>query len=146
MIDFATVLYNLLAAGAGLAATAGAGELGKKAVVTAFDAVKARLTGAHKVGGLDMLDKPAFAEGVKSELAKPEIAADADLLKLADTLRASILALPAAETARYAVEMQTIRAGRDVLLRSIDGAVKVGTIDAGQDAVIENIRGGPGKS
>jgi hypothetical protein len=137
-MDLPGLLYSLLTTGAALLATNAAGEFAKGAGKTAWEALKARLAGAHAVRGLDTLDKPAFAETIKTELAKPDIAADTEVLRLAETLRAAIEALPQPEV-RRAVDVDTIKAGRDVLIRAVDG-LKAGTIDAGQDAVIENVR------
>ena len=124
-MDIATMLYSLLSAGAGLMASAAAGEFAKGAGKAALDALKDRLTGAHQVKSLPLLEdartNPAFAQAIKSDLAKPAIAEDADLLTLADTLRHAIEALPAAAQAPAAVEIETIRAGGNLLFDTVEG-------------------------
>ena len=50
-------LYALLAAGAGLAATTAAGELGKVAVKDAYSSLKDWLTAKHDAGSLDLIDQ-----------------------------------------------------------------------------------------
>lgn len=141
------MLYGLLASGAALAASAGAGEAGKQAVASAFAAVKARLSGAHRVQGLDLLDKPGFAEGVKAELARPEIAADDDLARRVEALRAAIAALPTAETARYAVDVQgAIEAARNVAAEDIEGLRAASVTAHGGDVTLRNVTAPPGNA
>lgn len=145
MIDLATTLYGLLATGAGLAASAGAGEFGKKAVGAAFDAIKARLTSVHNVGALDRLDKPAFAEGIKSELAAPEVAADAELPALIEALRAAIAAVPQQAAARYAVNVRDgIESARNMTLEDIEG-LQAASLKSGGDLTLKGIKAPPGK-
>jgi hypothetical protein len=145
-MDLATMLYGLLSAGAALAATAGAQEFGKKAVVTAFDAIKARLTGEHAVKGLDLVGEPDFAEGVKKALAKPEIAADPEVATLAEALRAAIASIPAAEAARYAVDVKgAIEAARHVTARDIEGLRAASITAKDGDVTLEGISAPPGK-
>ena len=55
-MDIATMLYSLLSAGAGLMASAAASEFAKGAGKAALDALKDRLTGAHQVKSLPLLE------------------------------------------------------------------------------------------
>jgi hypothetical protein len=143
-MDFATMLYGLLSAGAALAATEGAKTLGKEAVTAAFDAIKARLTGAHAVKGLDLVGNPDFAEGLTKALAKPGIAADPDVAALAEALRAAIAALPAG--ADYAVDVRgAIEAARNVTARDIEGLRAAGITAKDGDVTLERIKAPPGK-
>lgn len=115
----AELLFSVLASGATLAASAAVGEFAKSAGKTAFDALKTRLAERHKVRSLPLLEdatqNPAFKAAIEAELSKPEIARDAELLKLAEVLRQEIVALPQAVTARYAVNIETIRSGCNLL-------------------------------
>jgi hypothetical protein len=120
-MDFPGLLYSLLTTGAALVATNAASEFAKGAGKTAWDALKARLADAHEVAGLDALDKPAFAEPIKAELAKPAVAVDPEVRTLAQALEAALAALPAAEVAPYAVAIREIRVGRNLLFENVAG-------------------------
>lgn len=148
-MDFATTILGLLTTGAALAATAAAGELGKTAVKDAYEALKARLAGDHDVGSVALADqaaeKPAYAEAIRADLARPGIAADPEVARLAEALRAAIAAIPPSEEARYAVDVRRgIEAARDINLRDIEG-VRADSITAGQDLTIESVKAPPGK-
>lgn len=145
-MDFATMLYGLLSAGAALAATAGAQEFGKKAVATAFDAIKARLAGAHQVPALDQVGDPDFAGAVKAKLAKPEIAGDPELAALIESLRAALAAVPAEEAARYAVDVKdAIESAGRMTLADIEG-LRARSITSGGDMEIRGVKAPPGKA
>jgi hypothetical protein len=124
-MDLPALLYSLLTTGAALLATNAAGEFAKGAGKSAWEALKARLAGAHKVDGLDMLDKarekPAFGEAIKAELAAPAVAADPEVISLARRLEAAFAALPPTESAPYAVAIREIHAGRDLLFENVAG-------------------------
>lgn len=145
MID---VLYSLLTAAAQVGTEGAAGAFGKGGGKAAFDAIKDRLARKHAVQSLPLLEaaptNPAYETAVKADLAKPGISQDADLMALAETLRQAIEALPVETQARYAIDITTIRAGRDVLVENAEG-VRVGTVDAGQDATFRNVTAPPGK-
>jgi len=145
MID---LLYSLLTAAAQVSTEGAAGEFAKGAGRSAFEAIKARLVGTHGVKSLVLLDdaqtEPTHAAAIKKDLSKPEIAQDGDLKALVETLRQAIENLPAETQARYAIDVETIRAGRDVLIENAEG-VRADTIDAGQDATLRNVTAPPGK-
>jgi hypothetical protein len=149
-MPLADTLYALLATGAGLAATEAAKTLGKTAVGDAYTALKARLSSALGAKSVELIDgvpdNPALEPAIKADLARPEIAADPQVLELAEALRAAIAAIPPAEESRYAMDIRNgIRAARDITLRNVQG-VRAGHIDAGQDFTAENIAAPPGKS
>lgn len=140
------LLFSLLVSGAKLAASSAVGEFAKGAGKSAFEAIKARLTGEHDVKSLPLLEEaaenPAFGEAVKAELAKPEIAQDAELIKLAEQLQAAIEALPAETQARYAVNIETIRAGGNLLFEAVEG-VKAKTATSEGDMTFRDVRAPP---
>lgn len=114
-------LLPLLVAGAKLAAGSALGEFAKSGGKAAFDALRARLAGEHRVAGLDALDRPAFAAAVRTELAAPDIAEDPEIAKLAAALRAAIDTLPPATLAACAVDIETIRSDADLLIEGNEG-------------------------
>jgi hypothetical protein len=144
-----TLLYTLLTTGASLLATSAAGEFAKGAGKTAFDALKARLIDAHGAKSVALVDdaaaNPAYAEIIKAELSKPDIAGDADLRALARQLEAAIEALPAAEAAPYAVEIREIRAGRDLLFEDVEG-VRADIATSQGDMTFRRVQAPPGKA
>ena len=147
-VSMVELLFSLLVSGAKLAASNAVGEFAKGAGNSAFEAIKARLAGEHGVKSLPLLEEaaenPAFEEAVKAELAKPEIAQDAGLLQLAERLRAAIEALPAETQARYAVNIETIRSGGDLLFESVEG-VKATSATSEGDMTFKNVKAPPGK-
>jgi hypothetical protein len=64
------MLLGLLTTGAGLAATAAAGELGKTAVKDAYEALKSWLATKHGAGSVALADqaaeKPAYADAIQA--------------------------------------------------------------------------------
>ncbi len=142
------VLFSVLASGAGLAASGAVGEFAKGAGKTAFEALKARLTDQYAVKSLPLLkdaqQNPAFEAAVKAELAKPEIARDAELLELAEQLRQAIKALPEQDQARYAVNIETIRAGGRLIFDAVEG-VKAKSATSEGDMEFRNVKAPPGK-
>ncbi len=120
-MDIAATLLPLLTAGAALAAQGAVGEFAKSGGKAAFEALKARLAGEHKVAGLAALDRPGFVAAVRSELAAPDIAEDPEIAKLAAALRAAIEALPPATLAACAVDIETIRSDADLLIEGNEG-------------------------
>jgi len=143
-----STLFSVLATGAGLAASGAVGEFAKGAGMATFEALKARLTDRHDVKSLSLLEharqNPPFEAEVKAELAKPEIAQDRELMELAERLREAIVALPAEVQARYAVDIEVIRSGGNLLFKDVEG-VKAGSASSDGDMTFENIQAPPGK-
>ncbi len=144
----ATTLYNLLTTGASLLATGAAGEFAKGAGKAAFEALQARLVGEHQATSVarvaDAAGDPACADAIRADLARPGIAEDAELRRLARTLEAAIAALPAAETAPYAVEIREIKAGKNLLFEDVEG-VRADTATAEGDMTFKGVNAPPGK-
>ncbi len=148
-MPLAELLYSVLGTGAGLVASGAVGEFAKGAGKTAFEALKSRLTTQHEMTSLPLLEdaakNPAFEPAIKAELAKPEIAEDAELLALAETLREAIAALPAETQARYAVNIDEIRSGGALLFDAVEG-VKAKTATSESDMTFKNVKAPPGKT
>lgn len=140
------LLFSLLVTGAKLAASSAVGEFAKGAGKSVFEAIKVRLADKHEVKSLPLLEEaaktPAFEEAVKAELAKPEIAEDAELLQLAEQLREAIDALPAEIQARYAVDIETIRSGGNLLFEAVDG-VKAKSATSEGDMTFKDVKAPP---
>jgi hypothetical protein len=144
-MTFAALLYSLLKAGATLMAEGAAGEFAKGAGKSAWEALKTRLAGQHSVAGLDALDKPAFADPIKAELEKPDIAADPEIARLAEALRAALATLPKAQTARYAVDVQdAIESVGHMSLEDIEG-IRTKSLKSGGNMTLKGIKAPPGK-
>jgi|GEM_PF-2554646 len=143
------LLFSVLASGATLAASGAVSEFAKGAGKTAFEALKDRLQATHDVKSLPLLEdaanNPSFETAIKAELDKPAIAADPDVLQLAETLRAAIAALPAETQARYAVNIDDIRSGGSLLFEAVEG-VKAKTATSTTDMTFKNVKAPPGKS
>lgn len=144
------LLFSLLVTGAQLAASSAVGEFAKGAGKTAFDAIKQRLVSKHHVKSLPLLEtaaeNPAFEQALKSELAKPEIAQDPELLKIAQMLSKAIDALPAETLTQYAVNIETIRAGGKLVFDNVEG-VNATTATSQGDMTFKNVRSPlPGKA
>ena len=121
-MEFATLLLNLLAAGAGLTlAPEGA---------AAFQALTARLEDDHDVETLSMLPRAPMEAGVRqsllSELLDPAIAADPGVTVQAEMLRAAIEALPEEETIRFGLGEEALRTGRAVIAALVEEAPRAG--------------------
>lgn len=140
------LLFSLLVTGAKLAASSAVVEFAKGAGKSAFEAVKARLNENHNVKSLPLLEdateNPAYEAAVKADLAKPEIAQDAELLELAEQLREAIEALPADTQTRYAVNIETIRSGGDLLFEAVEG-IKAKTATSEGDMTFKDIKAPP---
>jgi hypothetical protein len=141
------VLFSVLASGAVLAASGAVSEFAKGAGKATFEALTARLAERHKIKSLPLLEdarqNPAFEAAVKAELANPEIVEDAELLELAERLREAIEALPTEVQARYAVDIETLRAGGDLLFEAVEG-VKAKTAITKGDMTFRNVKAPPG--
>ncbi|MBM3603919.1 MAG: hypothetical protein FJX25_03980 [Alphaproteobacteria bacterium] len=143
------LLFILLVTGAKLAASSAVGEFANGGGKEAFEALKDRLAGAHDVKSLPLLEEadqnPAFEEAVKAELAKPEIAQDAELLELAERLREAIEALPAETKTRCAVNIETIRAGGNLYIETFEGVkAKIATSEG--DITFRDLRDAPDRA
>lgn len=142
------VLFSVLATGAGLAASGAVSEFAKGAGKATFEAIKARLAERHEVKSLPLLHEakqnPSFEAALKAELAKPAIAQDAELLELAERLREAIAALPPEAQERYAVNIETILAGGDLLFEAVEG-VKAKSASSEGDMTFRNVKAPPGK-
>jgi hypothetical protein len=145
----AQLLFSVLVTGAELVASGAVSEFAKGAGKAAFEALKSRLAAQHEVKSLPLLEdaakNPAFEGAIKAELAKPGIAADAELLQLAETLREAIAALPAETQARYAVNIDEIRSGGALLFEAVEG-VKAKTATSETDMTFKNVTAPPGKA
>lgn len=142
------VLFGLLTSGAGLVASGAVGEFAKGAGKTAFEALKARLTERHAIRSLPLLEEarnnPAFEAAVKADLDRPEITQDAEVLNLAEQLRKAIEDLPEQDKVRYAVDIETIRAGGNLIFEAVEG-VKAKSATAVGDMAFRNVKAPPGK-
>lgn len=121
-MEFATLLLNLLAAGAGLTLTAEG--------AAAFQALTVRLEDDHDVETLSLLPRAAMEAGVRqsllSELLDPAIAADPGVTAQAEMLRAAIESLPEGETIRFGLGREALRAGRAVIAALIEDVPRAG--------------------
>ncbi len=142
------LLFSVLASGAGLVASGAVSEFAKGAGKTAFEALKNRLQADHGVKSLPLLEdaaqNPAFETAIKAELDKPAIGSDPEVLQLAETLREAIAALPAETQARYAVDIDEIRAGGALLFDAVEG-VKAKSATSATDMTFKNVTAPPGK-
>ncbi len=143
----AQLLYSVLVSGAALVASGAMTEFAKGAGKAAFEALKNRLTAEHGMKSLPLLKdaktNPAFEAAVKAELEKPEITADEELLRLAETLREAIAALPAEMQARYAVNIDEIKAGGALLFEAVEG-VRAKSATSRGDMTFKGVKAPPG--
>jgi hypothetical protein len=143
------LLYSVLVSGAGLVASGAVSEFAKGAGKTAFDALKNRLQADHGMTSLSLLEKatkmPPFEAAIKAELEQEQIAGDPEVLKLAETLREAIAALPAETQARYAVDIEVINSGGALLFEAVEG-VKAKSATSEGDMTFKNVTAPPGKS
>ncbi|ARE41671.1 hypothetical protein RGUI_3530 [Rhodovulum sp. P5] len=113
------LLFTLLVTGATLMARGAAGEFAKGGGKSSFEALKKRLAEEHGVKSLALLEEaktnPVFAKAVKADLARPGIAKDTEVRRLAEALRGAIEALPDRLQAQYTVDIEEIRAGKALL-------------------------------
>lgn len=149
MVDGA-LLYGLLSTGAGIAASAACGEVGKTAIKDAYEALRSLLSDEHGVGSLELISRanvnPNYALLIQNELSVPGVSRDPEVARLAETLRAAIAAIQVTEEAHYAVDIRTgIEAARHIRLKAI-GGIRAESIRAGMDLTMENIQAPPGKS
>ena len=145
----AHLLFSVLVSGAELVASGAVSEFAKGAGKAAFDGLKNRLTAQHGMKSLPLLEdaakNTAFETAIKAELEQPEIAADGELLRLAETLREAIAALPAETQARYAVNIDEIRSGGVLLFEAVEG-VKAKSATSATDMTFKNVKAPPGKT
>lgn len=142
-----TTLFAILASGAVLAAKGILQEIAKGTGKSAFEALKQRLTDKFGVKSLGMLeDAQANADyktAIEGDLKKPEIAADPEILKLAEQLRSAIEQIPKETAVAYAVDIETIRSGRNILLEQIEGGIKSKIVEADKDVTISGVTATP---
>ena len=123
-----TVLFSILLAGAELAAKGALGEIAKGAGKTAFEGLKARLTNKHGLMSLGLLEEAktneAYKAAIQSDLNKPDVAEDPDVLTLAQQLQAALAEMPTATANAYAIDIEEIRAGGNLLFEAIEGGIK----------------------
>ena len=147
-MSVAPLLSDLLTTGAALAASGAVSEFAKGAGKAAFEALKTRLGDRHGVTALPPFDRaaetPAVAAALEAALAKPEIVGDGEGLRLAETLRAAIEALPAETQARYAVDVEYIRSGAALLFEAVE-SIKAKSVTADGDLTFRNVSAPPGK-
>jgi hypothetical protein len=126
-MDYATLLLNLLAGAAGLAASGAPGAFGQGPGKAALDALTARLEEEHDVETLSLLPQALASTGARqailSELVDPGIALDPELATQAEILRAELERLPEADLARAGLTREILQAGRDVIAQNIEGAI-----------------------
>lgn len=130
------LLVAILVSAAKVASSAAAAEFSKGAGKAAFEKLKGLLEGRYGVSSLPLLEKSdgedAFAAAIQADLDRPEVKDDQDIRTLAETLRASIAALPAEVQATYAVDIERIRAGRSLTFENVEG-VRAKSATAGED-------------
>ena len=147
-MSLSQLLFSLLTAGANLATSSAVTEFAKGAGKTAFEALKKRLAERHNVTTLPQLEEaaktPASDSAIRAELEAPEIANDSELLRLAETLRAGVAALPSETQARFAVDIEEIRSGQALLFEAV-GGVRAKTATAEGDMTFRNVTAPPGK-
>lgn len=142
----AQLLFSVLVSGTELVASGAVAEFAKGGGKAAFEALKNRLTAQHDMKSLPLLAdakaNPAFEAAVKAELAKPEIANDEELLRLAETLRELIAGLHAETQARYAVNIDEIRSGGALLFQAVEG-IKAKSATSKNDMIFSNVKAPP---
>lgn len=142
------LLFSLLASGAKLVASNAVGEFAKGGGKSAFDALKARLSDEHGLKSLALLedapDNPAFADAIKSDLSKPGIAEDSNLVELAAQLRDAIATLPPDTQSLYAINIDEIHAGGTLFFDAVEG-VRAKKVHSKGDMTFRNIDAPPGK-
>lgn len=145
----AQILVGVLVSGAGLVASGAVTEFAKGAGKTAFEALKERLSTLHGMKSLPLLEaaagNPAYKVEIEAELKNPEISNDAELLRLAETLRAEIAALPSEMQARYAINIDEIRSGGALLFEAVEG-IKAKTAISEGNMTFKNVTVPPGKA
>ena len=136
------LLVAILVSAAKVASSAAAAEFSKGAGKAAFEKLKSLLADRHDVSSLPLLEKSngedAFAAAIKADLDRPEVEYDQDIRTLAETLRASIEALPAEVQAAYAVDIDRIRAGRSLTFENVEG-VRAKSATAGEDMSFKDV-------
>jgi hypothetical protein len=145
-MEIAGILWSVLTAGATLAASGAAGEFGKSGGKAAFEALKERLTGkgAKTMALLDAAKtSPTDAEAIRADLAKPDIAGDPDILEAAEALRKAIEAVPPGTLVAYAIDVETLKAGGNILIETAEG-LRAKHVEAKGDLTLRNLSS-PGK-
>src|SRR5262245_36418722 len=130
----AEVLYSLLVTAAGTAAAdARSGDDAEKA---AFSALKSHLINNHRAASVSLIElartNVAYEAAIKSDLARPDIADDPEIKRLARKLYLVIAALPPTVTAPYAIDIAVIEAGHNLLFENV-GRVRVDKVTSAAD-------------
>lgn len=146
-MPFSDYLLKLLLSGSALLASGAATEFAKGAGKSAFEAVKARLAGEHKLKSMALLedarDNPASATAIENDLKQPAVAEDVELRALAETLRAAIDKLPAETKLAYAVDIAKISSDAALRFKNVEG-VKAESAKSKGDMTFEGIKAPPG--
>lgn len=141
------LIFDVLASGATLAASEAVAEFANGAGKSAFDALKNRLTAKHGAKSLPLLQEaatnPAYEAAIKSELEQLEVDSDPEIIKLLETLCEAITALPAETQARYAVNIDEIRAGGALLFEGVEG-IKAKSATSATDMTFKLVNAPPG--
>ena len=144
----AQFLFNLLSTGAELAASGMVGAFAQGAGKAAFESLKQRLTERHAVKSLSHIEQAGsdsdLRAAIEAELANPDIASDADVLKHARNLCQAIAALPQEVQARYAVDIEEIRSGAALMFEDVEGVKAQRAVSEG-DMTFSNVKAPRGK-
>ena len=147
-MPIAQFLFGLLVTGAELATSSAVSAFAQGAGKAAFEALKKRLAERHDVKSLSQLDQATsdtnLQAAIKMELAKTDIAGDAEVLRLARTVWQAIAALPQEVQMRHAVEIEEIRAGAALVFDDVEG-VKARRVVSKGDMTFSNVKAPPGK-
>lgn len=145
-MEIAVILWNVLSAGAALAASGAVSEFAKSGGKAALEALKERLTGkgAASVALIGQAkENPAYADVIRADLGKPDITGDPDILEAARTLEKAIAALPRETLVAYGIDVETMRAGGNILVERADG-LRAKLLEAKGDITLTDITA-PGK-
>ncbi|MBG6199971.1 hypothetical protein IWQ48_001089 [Labrenzia sp. EL_13] len=139
-----TLLFSLLSAGAQLAATGVLSKFAEGAGETAFESLKARLTNALGLKSIGLLeeakDNDAYETAIQSDLNKPEVEADGEVRRLAKELQAALAEMPAETAAAYAIDIEEIRAGKNLLFEDVDGGIRGKKATAGGNLTFKRVK------
>ena len=122
---FASLVIDLLAAGATLIAKGVFGEISKSAGKDAYDKLRAQLQKKHNVKTLDLIERveetPALKATIEADIENSDAGADAETLRLVEALRVALAELPPETKAAYAIEGGRFEAGKDIIARQVEG-------------------------
>ena len=124
-MSIAATLAETIIAGSHLFGEAAAKELGKKFTSTAFDKIMAKLKQKLTPISVAILetpgDKTPHRAALESDLGKPEIIEDLEMLELTERLSEDIITRQADLPPAYAVDVETIRATKGVVFKQVEG-------------------------